>query len=150
VLKHGVTKEALLHPLDSSEVDQMAFHGGFEPRQAYDGFISKTGDWYERGLCKEGKETHRKNKKDAPRHLRKFQFGLGTRIEFGALSEHLSWRLVEFCVFTFLLVAVNVYIPTAKRGCRPVAVTEYNAWAKQCWPCFAQNSLAAQKFSNTL
>jgi hypothetical protein len=40
VLKHGVTKEALLRPLDSNEVDQMDFHGGFEPRQAYDSFIS--------------------------------------------------------------------------------------------------------------
>jgi hypothetical protein len=77
VFKYGVTKEALLRPLDSNEVDQMDFHGGFEPRQAYDGFISKIGDWYECGLCKEGKVTHWKNKKDAPRHLRKFHFGLG-------------------------------------------------------------------------
>ena len=77
VFKYGVTKEALLRPLDSNEIDNMNFPGGFDPRQAYDGFISKIGDWYECGLCKEGKETHWKNKKDAPRHLRKFHFGLG-------------------------------------------------------------------------
>jgi len=77
VFKHGVTKEALLRPLDSNEVDQMDFPGGFEPRWAYDGFIFKIGDRYECGMCKEGKETHWKNKKDAPRHLRKFHFGLG-------------------------------------------------------------------------
>ena len=77
VFKYGVTKEALLRPLDSNEVDQMDFPGGFEPHQAYDGFISKIGDRYECGLCKEGKEAHWKNKKDAPRHLRKFHFGLG-------------------------------------------------------------------------
>ena len=76
VFKYGVTKEALLRPLDSNEVDQMDFPGGFEPHQAYEGFISKIGDRYECGLCKEGKEAHWKNKKDAPRHLRKFHFGL--------------------------------------------------------------------------
>ena len=77
VFRHGVTKEALLRPLNSNEIDQMNFPGGFEPRQAYDGFISKIGDLYECGLCKEGKKTHWKHKKDAPRHLRKFHFGLG-------------------------------------------------------------------------
>jgi len=76
VFKYGVTKEALLRNLDRNEIDQMDFPSGFEPRQAYDGFLSMIGDRYECGLCKEGKETHWKNKKDAPRHLRKFHFGL--------------------------------------------------------------------------
>jgi len=73
---HGVITEALLRFLDSKEIDEMNFPGGFEPHQAYDGFISKRGDRYECGLCKEGKRTRWKNKKDAPRHLRKFHFGL--------------------------------------------------------------------------
>src|SRR5258706_1225108 len=77
VFRHGVTTEALFRPLDSNEIDQMNFPGGFRPRQAYDGFISKIGGLYECGLCKEGKKTHWKHKKDAPRHLRKFHFGLG-------------------------------------------------------------------------
>ena len=59
------------------------FPGGFEPRQAYDGFISKIGDRYECGLWKEGKRMYWKSKKDTPRHLRKFHF---TRVESGALS----------------------------------------------------------------
>ena len=54
----------------------MKFPGGFEPRQAYDGFLSKVGDFYECGLCKDGRKAHWKHKKDAPRHLRKFHFGL--------------------------------------------------------------------------
>ena len=76
VFKHGVTKEALFIALDRNEIDQMDFRGGFEPRQAYDGFLSKIGNRYECGLCKEGKKTTWKHKKDAPRHLRKFHFGL--------------------------------------------------------------------------
>ena len=76
---YGVTKEALVRSLDRGEIGRMKlkFPGGFEPRQAYDGFISKIGDRYECGLCKEGKRACWKNKKDAPRHLRKFHFGLG-------------------------------------------------------------------------
>ena len=54
----------------------MNFAGGFEPHQAYDRFISKVGERYKCGMCKEGKETRWKRKKDAPRHLRKFHFGL--------------------------------------------------------------------------
>jgi len=74
--KYGVTTEALLRAFERKEVDEMDFLGGFEPHQAYDGFISKVGGLYECGLCKEGKRTQWKNKKDAPRHLRKFHFGL--------------------------------------------------------------------------
>jgi len=73
---HSVTTEALLRVLDRKEIDEMDFTGGFEPHQAYDGFISKVGGRYECGLCMEGKRTRWKNKKDAPRHLRKFHFGL--------------------------------------------------------------------------
>ena len=74
--KYGVTAEALLRDLKRKEIDEMNFLGGFEPHQAYDGFISKVGERYECGLCKEGNKTRWKNKKDAPRHLRKFHFGL--------------------------------------------------------------------------
>ena len=54
----------------------MNFLGGFEPRQVYDGFIMKNRDRYECGLCSEDKKTYWKAKKDAPRHLCKFHFGL--------------------------------------------------------------------------
>ena len=74
--KHGVATEALYRALERQEIDEMDFPGGFEPHQAYDGFISKVGARYECGLCKEGKRTRWKHKKDAPRHLRKFHFGL--------------------------------------------------------------------------
>ncbi len=74
--KYGVTTEALLRVLERKEIDEMEFPGGFEPHKAYDGFISKVGPRYECGLCKEDNRTRWKNKKDAPRHLRKFHFGL--------------------------------------------------------------------------
>ena len=74
--KYGVSTEALHRVLERKEIDEMDFPGGFEPHQAYDGFISKVGKRYECGLCKEGNRTRWKNKKDAPRHLRKFHFGL--------------------------------------------------------------------------
>ena len=73
---YGVTTEALFRLLKRKEIESMNFPGGFEPHQAYDRFISKVGERYECGLCKEGNETRWKNKKDAPRHLRKFHFGL--------------------------------------------------------------------------
>ena len=73
---YGVTAEALLRVLKRKEINEMNFPGGFEPHQAYDGFISKVSERYECGLCKEGKKTRWKNKKDAPRHLRKFHFGI--------------------------------------------------------------------------
>ena len=74
--KYGVSTEALHRVLKRKEIDEMKFPGGFEPYQAYDGFISKISERYECGLCKEGNRTRWKNKKDAPRHLRKFHFGL--------------------------------------------------------------------------
>ena len=76
VFKYGVTKEALIRTLSREEIDELSLPGASEPRQAYDGFLSKVGDRYECGLCKDGKKTHWKHKKDAPRHLRKFHFGL--------------------------------------------------------------------------
>ena len=36
----------------------MNFTGGFEPQQAFDGFITKVEDRYGCGLCKEAKKTH--------------------------------------------------------------------------------------------
>ena len=74
--KYGVTTEALLRDLERQEIDEASFVGGFEPHQAYDRFISKVGGRYECGLRKEGKKMHWNNKKDAPRHLHKFHFGL--------------------------------------------------------------------------
>jgi hypothetical protein len=74
--KYGVTTDALLRVLGRKEINEMKFPGGFEPHQAYDGFISKVGERYECGLCREGNRTRWKHKKDAPRHLRKFHFGL--------------------------------------------------------------------------
>ena len=74
--RYGITREALVRLLKREERDAMNFAGGFAPHQAYDGFISKVGERYECGLCKEGKKTHWRNKKDASRHLRKFHFGL--------------------------------------------------------------------------
>ena len=74
--KYGVSTQALLRILERKEIDEIDFPGGFELHQAYDGFIAKVGELYECCLCKEGNRTRWKNKKDAPRHLRKFHFGL--------------------------------------------------------------------------
>ena len=76
VFKHGVTVDVLSRVLTPQEITAMNFAGGFEPRQVYDGFITKVGDYYECGLCKEDMKTYWKAKKNAPRHLRKFHFGL--------------------------------------------------------------------------
>jgi len=76
VFKYGVSKDSLHRALKPGEVATMNFTGGFKPRQAYDGFVTKIKDRYECGLCREDKKTHWKTKKDAPRHLRKFHFGL--------------------------------------------------------------------------
>ena len=76
VFKYGVTVDVLSRVLTPQEVTAMNFAGGFEPRQVYDGFVTKVGDYYECGLCKEDKKTYWKAKKNAPRHLRKFHFGL--------------------------------------------------------------------------
>lgn len=81
VFKHGVSEEELSRVLTPEEVIAMNFTGGFEPQQAYDGFITKVEDRYECGLCKEAKKTYWKAKKNAPRHLRKFHFGLADTCE---------------------------------------------------------------------
>src|SRR5258706_8554774 len=74
--KYGVTVGVLSRVLTPQEITAMNFAGGFEPRQVYEGFVTKVGDYYECGLCKEDKKTFWKAKKSAPRHLRKFHFGL--------------------------------------------------------------------------
>ena len=73
VFKYGVTMDVLIRVLTSQEITAMNFAGGFEPRQVYDGFITKVGDYYECGLCKEDKKTCWKAKKNAPHQ---FHFGL--------------------------------------------------------------------------
>ena len=73
---YGVSEDVLRRVLTPQEITAINFAGGFEPQQVYDGFITKIGDWYECGLCKEGRKTYWKAKKNAPRHLRKFHFGL--------------------------------------------------------------------------
>jgi len=114
---YGVTKEALIRALSRKEIDEMSFSGGFEPRQAYEGFISKVGDYYECGLCKDGKKVHWKHKKDAPRHLRKFHFGLAdlcrwyVRTTVRQLCDLISDSLPRFLIFC---AVGKVYIPTAK------------------------------------
>jgi len=81
VFKYGVSIDVLHRILTPQEITRMKFTGGFEPQQAYDGFIAKVGDHYECGLCKEDKKTYWKAKKNAPRHLRKFHFGLADTCE---------------------------------------------------------------------
>jgi hypothetical protein len=71
--EYGVSTEALTRVLERKEIDEMDFAGGFVPLLAYDGFLLKVGERYKCGLCKDGR---RMNKRDAPRHLRKFHFGL--------------------------------------------------------------------------
>jgi len=74
--KFGITEGELRRVLTPQEISAIDFTGGFDLQHVYEGFITKVGDYYECGLCKEGKETYWKAKKDAPRHLRKFHFGL--------------------------------------------------------------------------
>ena len=81
VFKHGVTTDALLRTLDRGELDLwdvLLFSVcGFPPRQVFDGFLVRAaGDRYACGLCCGARRTLWKNRKDAPRHLRKFHFGL--------------------------------------------------------------------------
>ena len=66
---------ALLHPVGDRRV-QFPLQGGFAPAQAYDYFLEKEGTRFACGLCHESKRMSWKNKKDAVRHLRKFDFGL--------------------------------------------------------------------------
>ena len=81
VFKHGVSGDVLSRVLTPEEIISMQFAVGFEPQQAYDGFITKIENHYECGLCKEDKKTYWKAKKNAPRHLRKFHFGLADTCE---------------------------------------------------------------------
>jgi len=73
--KYEMSEHVLRRVLMPQEINAMKFIGGFEPRQVYDGFITKVGEQFECGLCKEDKKTYWKAKKNAPRHLRKFHFG---------------------------------------------------------------------------
>jgi hypothetical protein len=76
----GVTVGALRRPLTMLEVDAMSLrHPGFNPSQGYDGFLEKSNERFECGLCPDNKRMHWKNKKDAVPHLRKFHFGLADR-----------------------------------------------------------------------
>ena len=79
--RNGVSLEALIRTLDLAETESSdrSASNGFQLRQAYDGFLVQTGHQFECGLCKEGKRTHWRHKKDAVRHLRKFHFGLADR-----------------------------------------------------------------------
>ena len=82
VFKDGVTLEALVRPLNPTEIEHMNFVGGFEPSLAYDGFLQKKDyNGFECCLCTADKRARWKNKKDAIRHLRKFHFGLGVRCD---------------------------------------------------------------------
>ena len=74
--KDGVTLEALLRPLELTEIASISFPGGFELSLAYDGFLQKADDGFECCLCTVSKRVRWKNKKDTVRHLRKFHFGL--------------------------------------------------------------------------
>ena len=90
VFKYGVTIDVLRRVLTPQEITAMNFTGGFEPRQVYDGFITKIGDRYFCGLCKEDKMTHWKARKNAPRHLRKFHFGLADVCEIWSVPRILD------------------------------------------------------------
>ena len=81
VFKQGVSGDVLLRVLTPEEIISTHFAVGFEPQQAYDGFITKIENYYECGLCREDKKTYWKAKKNAPRHLRKFHFGLADTCE---------------------------------------------------------------------
>ncbi len=90
VFEYEVTVDALSRVFTPQEITAMNFAGGFEPRQVYDGFLTKDGDYYECGLCKKDKKTYWKAKKSAPRHLRKFHFGLADVCEIWYASPILD------------------------------------------------------------
>ncbi len=100
--KYGVSTEALHRVLERKEINEMEFPGGFEPHRAYEGFISKVDEGYECGLCREDKRTWWKNRKDAPRHLRKFHFGLADVCEVWCVKLR-----------RFSLLRVSDYIETS-------------------------------------
>jgi len=88
--KGGVTLEALVRRLKHTEIKNMKFQGGFEPRLAYDGFLQKTEDGFECCLCTVGKRVWWVNKKDSVRHFRKFHFGLA--------DQCITWCVI-YCAF---------------------------------------------------
>jgi len=69
----GDSGGVLYRALMPQEITVMDFTRGFGPQYLYD---TKVESQYERGLFKEDKKTHWKAKKNAPRHLREFHFGL--------------------------------------------------------------------------
>jgi hypothetical protein len=81
VFEYGVTVEALVRPLELTEIEGMGFPGGFEPSLAYHGFLQEAEDRFGCCLCTANKRTWWKHKKDAVRHLRKFHFGLADRCD---------------------------------------------------------------------
>jgi hypothetical protein len=88
VFKYGVSGDVLSRILKPQEIAAMDFKGGFEPRQVYDGFITKVGEIYECGLCKEDKKTYWKAKRNTPRHLRKFHFRLADMCDIWYAPSH--------------------------------------------------------------
>jgi hypothetical protein len=88
VFKYGMSKDVLSRILKPEEIAAMDFKGGFEPRQVYDGFITKVGEIYECGLCKEDKKTYWKAKRNTPRHLRKFHFRLADMCDIWYAPSH--------------------------------------------------------------
>lgn len=117
VFKHGVTKDALFRALGREEIDQAGVDapGGFELGKAYDGFLAKIGDRYGCGLCKEGRRTYWKHKKDAPRHLRKFHFGLADICTTWCVPLCLFYENYSITQYSrFPRVVTNVYTVTPK------------------------------------
>ena len=64
MFKYGVTLEALVRRLRLTEIESMNFPGGFEPCQAYDGFLEKVDNNFECCICMVDKRVWWKNKKD--------------------------------------------------------------------------------------
>jgi hypothetical protein len=121
VFKHGVNGGVLARVLTPEEITAMDFTGGFEPQQVYDGFITKIKDRYKCGLCKEGKETHWKTKKSAPRHLRKFHFGLADTCDVWYVRQTPDLLVTMLTIISELLfIAEKVCTARAKSRAMPV------------------------------
>jgi hypothetical protein len=114
VFMYGVDKDVLLRVLTPQEITVMNSTGSFEPRQVYDGFITKVGDHYECGLCKEDKETYWKSKKNAPRHLRKFHFGLADMCEVWCVPPIPILPQITLLIICTTLIAGRMCTATAK------------------------------------
>ena len=115
--KRDVSLDALVRPLDLTEVENSdrSTSNGFKLRQAYDGFIAKTGYHFECGLCEEGNRRHWVHKKDAVRHLRKFHFGLADRCRVWCVSC-CSLLATESTLLTLVSAGavVKTFTPKAK------------------------------------